>query len=124
MSVFAKKSEKYSVSSSDTEKDETKIERDFVDLYKAIYMKKYVGEIYDAKVSSVTQFGMFVELPNTVEGLVPFDNMPRNDYYDYDETRKILIGRNTGEIFRLGDKVRVKLTRVDIRSRQIDFKVI
>lgn len=124
MSVFSKQSEKYSVSSSDTEKDATKIERDFVDLYKAIYMKKYVGEIYDAKVSSVTQFGMFVELPNTVEGLVPFDNMPRNDYYDYDDTRKILIGRNTGEIFRLGDKVRVKLTRVDIRSRQIDFKVI
>lgn len=124
ISVFSKQAEKYSVSSTDTEKEATKIERDFVDLYKAIYMKKYVGEIYNAKVSSVTQFGMFVELPNTVEGLVPFDNMPKNDYYDYDESKKILIGRNSGQIFRLGDKVKVKLTRVDIRSRQIDFKVI
>ena len=70
------------------------------------------------------QFGMFVELENTVEGLVPFDNMPKNDYFEYDDIHKRLIGRNTKITYKIGDQVKVKLTRVDKRSRQIDFKVI
>lgn len=69
--AFLKQAERYSDTSSDREKNATKIERAFVDLYKAIYMENFVGNTYHATVSSVTQFGMFVELENTVEGLVP-----------------------------------------------------
>ncbi len=122
--AFLKQAEKYSDTSSDREKNATKIERAFVDLYKAIYMENFVGNTYHATVSSVTQFGMFVELENTVEGLVPFDNMPKNDYFEYDDIHKRLIGRNTKITYKIGDQVKVKLTRVDKRSRQIDFKVI
>ena len=122
--AFLKQAEKYSDTSSDREKNATKIERAFVDLYKAIYMENFVGNTYHATVSSVMQFGMFVELENTVEGLVPFDNMPKNDYFEYDDIHKRLIGRNTKITYKIGDQVKVKLTRVDKRSRQIDFKVI
>lgn len=122
--AFLKQAERYSDTSSDREKNATKIERAFVDLYKAIYMENFVGNTYHATVSSVTQFGMFVELENTVEGLVPFDNMPKNDYFEYDDIHKRLIGRNTKITYKIGDQVKVKLTRVDKRSRQIDFKVI
>ena len=122
--AFLNQAEKYSDTSSDREKNATKIERAFVDLYKAIYMENFVGNTYHATVSSVTQFGMFVELENTVEGLVPFDNMPKNDYFEYDDIHKRLIGRNTKITYKIGDQVKVKLTRVDKRSRQIDFKVI
>ncbi len=122
--VFEKQAIKYSDSSSECEKNSTKIERDFVDLYKAMYMKDFVGKTFDGTISSVTQFGMFVELKNTVEGLVPFENMPLNDYYEYDDTHKKLIGRKTGNTYKIGDDVTIKVTRVDTRTRQIDFKVI
>lgn len=121
---YLKQAEKYSKISSDMEKEATQIERDFDDLYKAIYMSKYIKSEFNAIVSSVTNFGMFVRLDNTVEGLVPFDNMPNNDYYIFDEKRRMLIGRNFGETFKVGDKLKVKLVKCDIASKQIDFSVL
>ncbi len=121
---FIKQSEKYSKISSDAEKEATKIEREFVELYECVYMKRYIGNTFNGAVSSVTSFGMFVELENTIEGFVPFDLLPGNDYFDFDEVHKILVGRRTGKIYAIGDNVTVKLTRVDVRSRQIDFKII
>lgn len=114
---------KYAKIASEMEKQATKIERDFDDLYETIYMKNYIGQTFDAIVSQITSFGMFVKLENTVEGLVPFDNMPHNDYYIFDETRKILVGKSTSETFRVGDKLKVKLVRADVKTKQIDFKV-
>ena len=120
---YTKQAVKYAKIASEMEKQATKIERDFDDLYETIYMKNYIGQTFDAVVSQITSFGMFVKLENTVEGLVPFDNMPHNDYYIFDETRKILVGKNTSETFRVGDKLKVKLVRADVKTKQIDFRV-
>ena len=121
---YLSQAERYSKIASDMEKEATLIERDFDNLYIVIYMSKFIDEKFDAIVSSVNSFGMFVRLENTVEGLVPFNNMPNNDYYIYDEKRKTLVGRNTGRIFKVGDRLKVQLTRSDVSTRQIDFKVI
>ena len=124
MLVFSKQAEKYAYSSSDAEKNATKIERDFIDLYKAIYMNNFIGKNFDATVCSITSFGMFVRLKNTVEGLIPFEYMGGNDYFEYIDDKKILVGKNTGKIYKIGDSLRVELIKVNVRARQIDFKVI
>lgn len=95
-------------------------ERDCVDLKKAEYMVDKVGEQFEGTVSSITAFGMFVELDNTVEGLIRLSNMD-DDYYTYDERALCLIGERTRKIYRIGDKVNVLVTKVTPESRQIDF---
>ncbi|MEG0873400.1 MAG: ribonuclease R [Clostridia bacterium] len=114
----------YSKTASDLEKEATIIERDFDDLYKAIYMEKFVGDEFKGVISSITSFGAFVKLVNTVEGLIPFENMPDGDYYMYDESRHILVGKQSGNTYKIGDKVNVKLVRVDVKLKQLDFKII
>lgn len=113
----------YAMHSSDMEKQATTIERDFDDLYKVMYMVPFVHDEFEATVSSITSFGMFVRLENTVEGLVPFDYMPGDDYYEYDESRKILVGKRKGRVFKIGDKITVELIRCDVKSKQVDFMV-
>ena len=121
---YRMQAQKYALSSSEAEKQATMIEREFDSLYQVMYMEKWIGKIFEGVVSSVTSFGMFVKLENTVEGLVPFEYMPDDDYYEYDENKKILIGRRTSRIFRLADKVKVELVRCNIKLKQIDFKVV
>ena len=116
--------QKYAKISSEMEKEATQVERDFDDLYKAIYMERFIDKDFSCVVSSITSFGMFVKLANTVEGLIPFSNINDNDYYIFDEKRRILVGKNTGEIFRVGDKLKVKLVRCDIKTKQIDFEFV
>lgn len=123
MNMYKMQSKLYSISSSETEKNATIIERDFDDLYKAIYMKRYINQEFDGIISSVTSFGMFVTLDNTVEGMVPFDNMPGDDYYEYNEESKTLIGRKNKKIFKIGQKVKVRLVRVDTFLKEIDFSL-
>ena len=123
LAKYIKQAEKYSKSSSDTEKNATLIERDFDDLYTAIYMSNFLGSKFDAVVSSVTSFGMFVKLENTVEGLVSFNDIYDGEYYIYDEQRHILVGEHTGKIYKVGDKVKVTLSDVKIRLKQIDFAI-
>lgn len=124
ISKYLKQAEKYAKSSSDAEKQATIIEREFDNLYIAMYMSKFIGEEYEGVVSSVTSFGMFVKLENTVEGLVPFGNISDNEYYIFDEKKHILIGRETGKIYKVGDKVKLKLVKVNIRLKQIDFAIL
>ena len=124
MSKYLVQARKYAITSSEAEKQATNIERDFDELYKVIYMKNYIDKEFEAVVSSVTSFGMFVKLENTVEGLIPFSNMPNDDYYEYDENRKILFGKRNGKIYKIGDKVKVKLVRCDVREKQIDFLLV
>lgn len=124
ISKYLVQARKYAITSSEAEKQATNIERDFDELYKVIYMKNYIDKEFEAVVSSVTSFGMFVKLENTVEGLIPFSNMPNDDYYEYDENRKILFGKRNGKIFKIGDKVKVKLVRCDVREKQIDFLLV
>jgi ribonuclease R len=106
--------------SSETEITAQEAEREVEDLKKAEYMKDKIGEVYTGLISGVTSFGMFVELENTVEGLVHVSNMA-DDYYFYDEKHHSLIGEMTRKIYRLGDEATVRVSRVSIDERSVDF---
>jgi len=96
-------------------------ERAVDDLKKTEYMADQVGNTFDAVVSSVTSFGMFIQLDNTVEGLIHISNM-KDDYYEYDEKSMSMHGRGTGKTFKVGQPIQVKLIRADVEHRQIDFE--
>ncbi len=114
---------KYAESSSERERVAQKVERDAEKIKKAEYMQKKIGEQYDGVVSGVTQFGMFVELENTVEGLIRFEDLG-NEYFDYDDQRKTLRGEKSNKTYRVGDKVRIEVKSSDKTTRRIDFKLI
>ena len=118
------KAVKYAESSSNTEKLATKAEREAEDIKKAEFMEDKVGEEYDGIISSITAFGMFVELDSTVEGLIRFENMGSNEYYVYDENRKMLIGENTNRVFRIGDKVKIRVVEANKLLRKINFELV
>ncbi|MBQ6631871.1 MAG: ribonuclease R [Romboutsia sp.] len=112
-----------STQSSERERAAELAERDVHDFYKAMYMYDKIGEEFDGIVSSVTSFGMFIELPNTVEGLIRLANM-RDDYYIYDEMTYTIRGERTNKSFRIGDAVRIRVADVKIDFREIDFDLI
>ncbi len=97
-------------------------ERDTDDYLKGYYMSRFIGEGFDAVVSSITGFGMFVMLDNSVEGLIRLESM-RDDFYKFDEASKRLIGARRGKIYKIGDKVRAVLVSVDSDSGNIDFRL-
>lgn len=105
---------------SERERNAEEAERDYEELKKAEYMQEHVGETFAGIVSSITSFGMFVELDNSVEGLVRLSSMD-DDYYVYDEKLQVLIGERTGKVYRIGDTVEVVVTKADPKTRQIDF---
>ncbi len=109
--------------SSEREKIATKVEREAEDLKKAEYMEKRIGEEYEGIVSSVTSFGIFVELENTVEGLIRFEDLG-DEYFIYDEERKRLIGERSNKTYKIGDKVTIKVKRASKLLRQIDFELV
>jgi ribonuclease R len=109
--------------SSETERVAQQAEREVDDLKKAEYMQDRIGEEFEGIVSSVTSFGMFVELANTIEGLVHITALD-DDYYVYDENHLCLIGERTKKVYRLGDSVKVKCSKVDIPNREIFFAMI
>lgn len=98
-------------------------EREVEDLKMAEYMVDKVGMEFDAMITSITNFGMFVQVEEAVEGLVHLSTM-KNDYYEFNERGMLLVGQRTGETFRIGETVRVKLTNVDIDQYDIDFELI
>ena len=85
-------------------------------------MSSYVGEIFDGVIDGVTNFGFFVELENGVDGLVRVSSL-YDDFYEFVENKFALIGQSTGKSFRIGDKVRVKLSSVNTKLRQINFEL-
>lgn len=95
-------------------------ERATVELKKCEYMADHIGEEFDGTISGVTAFGMFVELENGVEGLVHISSL-MDDYYDYYEERYALVGTHSGNVYRLGDKVRIEVLQVNISDVSIDF---
>ncbi len=109
--------------SSDREKIATQVERDSIDIKKAEYMSKKIGEQYEGIISGVTQFGVFVELENTVEGLIRFENLG-DEYYEYDADHKILIGERTKETFKIGDKINIEVIDANKQEKRISFKRI
>jgi ribonuclease R len=113
----------YATQSSMQERIAEDAERESVDLKKVEYMKDTVGQTFTGFISGVKSFGFFVELPNTVEGLIHVSNL-NDDYYLYDERHLMLVGEHTKKVFRIGDTIEVKVARVDVEERQIDFELV
>jgi ribonuclease R len=106
--------------SSEKEISAENAERDVDDLMKAVCMSQFIGQAFEATVSSVTNFGIFAELDNSVEGLIRLENL-KDDYYVYDDKLRRLTGERTGQVYKIGDRINVTLVRTDTLSRQIDF---
>lgn len=106
--------------SSKLERRAEEVERETVKLKKAEYMQSRIGQVFHGVVSGVTGWGMYVELPNTVEGLVHVSSLV-DDYYVFDQDNYQLVGETFGRSYHLGDPVRVRLTDVDLTTKTIDF---
>src|SRR3954471_2426399 len=109
--------------SSKMERRSVDAERETDELKKAEYMEDKIGEEYDGIISSVTNFGLFVELPNTIEGLVHVSYMT-DDYYRYDERHLAMIGERTGNVYRIGDEITIRVINVNKDERSIDFEIV
>ncbi len=107
---------------SKTERLALDLEREVEKLKKAEYMWYHIGEVYDGIISGVMQFGFFVELQNTIEGMVPVDTL-EDDYYEYEAAKYRLIGQRTRKTYRLGDPVKIRVESVDIHNREINFVI-
>ena len=108
--------------SSKRERDAIECEYEVNDMKMAEYMENHIGETFIGTVSSVTNFGMFVTLDNTIEGLIRLTDM-KDDYYDYDNNTLSLLGRHTKQKYQLGDKVKVKCVNASKQKKEIDFIV-
>ena len=117
---YSEQSVKYSRTSSEREKVAQKVERDSVDIKKAEFMQSKLGEEYEGIISNITSFGVFVELENTVEGLIRFENLG-DEYFVYDEEHKQLIGEQTGDVFNIGDSMKIKVIEANKELRRISF---
>ena len=117
---YSEQATKYAKTSSEREKVAQKVERDSVDIKKAEYMQSKIGEQFDGIVSNITSFGVFVELENTVEGLIRFENLGF-EYFVYDEDHKQLIGEDTGTVFKIGDRIRIQVIEANKEFRRISF---
>lgn len=111
---------KYAASSSDCEQNATKAERECEAMKKAEYMEDKIGNEYTGIISSITNFGIFVELDNTIEGLIRFDNM-KDDFYIYNDLNKTATGKDTKKVYHLGDKVNVKVIYASKQERRVSF---
>lgn len=105
---------------SQKELDSVNCERDVEKMKKAEYMEDHIGEIYEGVISGVTPFGIFVELPNTVEGLVKFEDIP-GDYFVYDESGYMIYGTKTNKRYMFGDTVKVKVVSTSHEESLVDF---
>ena len=114
---------KYAQRSSEREKIAQKVERDAESIKKAEYMQSKIGKEYEGIISSITSFGMFVELPNTVEGLIHFEDLG-NEYFIYDEERRTLQGEKSKKIYKIGDSIKVCVIFADKLTRKVDFEKI
>ena len=106
--------------SSERERNADELERAADDMFMADYMEDHIGEEYEARVSGVQGFGIFVQLPNRVEGLLKFEEM-ENDIYDYDKDADCVIARNSKKIYRAGTKIKVRCIAASKEASQIDF---
>ena len=120
---YMEEAENRAAKASERENIATKVERESEKIKKAEFMQDKIGEEYDAIVSSVTSFGMFVQLENTVEGLVRFEDMG-NEYFIYNEEKKQLIGEKTNIVYHIGKKVKVKVIAASKALAQVDFSII
>ena len=106
--------------SSATERRAEEAERETIKMKKAEYMESQIGEIFEGVISGVTDWGLYVELPNTVEGLVHVNSL-MDDYYVYDSVHYTLTGERKKRSFAIGQKVKVRVAQADARERTVDF---
>ena len=104
------------------ERNAVDCEREVDDLKMAEYMEDHIGEEFDGMISSVTNFGMFIQLDNLVEGLVPVRDMP--DFFHFDEEHMCLVGEKSKIKYSIGEKVRIKVVRSSKEKREIDFEIV
>ncbi len=108
--------------SSITERRADEAERDTDKLKKVEYMERHIGEEFTGVISGITNWGMYVELPNTIEGMIRITEI-RDDYYYYDEEKYELVGETTKRRFKLGQEVKIQVAATDKMLRQIDFSL-
>ena len=120
---YKEQATKYSQTSSEREKIAQKVEREAIAIKKAEYMQNKIGKEYEGIVSGITAFGMFVELENTVEGLIKFEDLG-NEYFIYNDENKTLIGENSKKIYKIGNKIKIKVIYANKQLRRINFKAI
>ena len=123
IAVLNKKMAHYAMQSSQREKVAEDAERDSVDLKKVEFMQPHVGETFTAKISGVTNFGLFVQLDNSIEGLVHISTLV-DDFYQFRPESFSLLGEHSRKVYQLGQVLQVRLTRVSVEDRQIDFEVV
>ncbi|MGT2775059.1 ribonuclease R [Streptococcus hyovaginalis] len=119
---FASVVPELATSSSQLERRAIDAERVVEAMKKAEYMEEYVGEEFEGVVASVVKFGLFVELPNTIEGLIHVTTLP--EFYNYNERTMSLQGEKSGKVFKVGQPIRIKLTRADKETGDIDFEYL
>lgn len=119
---FTSKAEEAAEQSSVMERKAIEVEREVEKMKKAEYMSYHIGEDYDGVISGVTHYGIYVELDNTVEGMIRIDDL-WDDYYDFYAEKYALIGRHSNKVYKLGDRLRIRVDDVSIDRREIDFIV-
>ena len=120
---YSKRAVKRAENCSERERTATKVEREAIDIKKAEFMEDKIGEEYEGIVSSVTNFGIFVELENTVEGLIRYENLG-DEYFIYNEEKRQAIGERSNKIYKIGDKVRIRVVEANKLLRRIDFEIL
>lgn len=120
---FTKKVIDTGITSSAREKTAENLERNTVDMKKCQYMERFIGKTFTGMISSVVNWGLYVTLDNTVEGLVRFDDLPY-DYYEVDETAGIIYGKKKNNVYRLGDIVKVRLEDINSEKHQTSFRLL
>ncbi len=111
---------KISVHSTETERQAEECERDAVSLLKVMYMKEHIGEEFPAIITALTEYGIYAELPNTIEGMIRLENIS-GDYYVYNEKTQATVGKRTGRTFKVGDSIDIKVIGASAELLRIDF---
>ena len=119
---YEKRAEKRAENCSERERTATKVEREAEDIKKAEFMENKIGEKYEGIVSSVTNFGIYVELENTVEGLIRYETLG-DEYFIYNEERREAIGELSHKVYKIGDKVKIRIADANKLLRKIDFEI-
>ena len=107
-----------------TERRAATAEREAVDRYTTLFLAERIGDVFEGRISGVARFGLFARLDeNGADGIIPFNDLPR-DYYTYDEKNQSLVGRRTGRVFQLAQKVKVKLIKADKLTGSMAFTIV
>ena len=104
--------------SSETERNSEKAEREVDDLWLTYLMKDHVGEVFDGRITSVTNFGVFVGLENSAEGLIKIEDLPGDGYLYFEKSLEL---KNQSRVYKIGDPIKVKLISANVFTRKIDF---